>query len=197
MPPLTEQAHAIIRQVVRPGDIAIDATAGNGHDTKFLAELVGLSGHVFSIDIQHEALQRTAALLGEAALTQVHLMQGDHAGLKTLIPGEHHGRIAAVMFNLGYLPGGNRSLATRTDSSLRAIRSALGILQPGGILTAIAYTGHPGGSAEAVAVESLLLDLSPAEYEITQHSAASERAIAPCLFVVTKSVPPGGPSGHA
>ena len=68
MPPLTEQAHAIIRQIVRPGDVSIDATAGNGHDTKFLAELVGETGHVFAIDIQDEALQRTAALLGQAAL---------------------------------------------------------------------------------------------------------------------------------
>lgn len=192
MPPLTEQAHAIIRQVVRPGDVAIDATAGNGHDTKFLAELVGETGQVFAFDIQPEALLRTATLLDEAALARVHLVPGDHAELKSFIPSEHHGRIAAVMFNLGYLPGGNRSLATRTDSTLKAIRSALEILQPGGVLTVIAYTGHPGGTAEAIAVESLLLDLSPADYETTRRSAASERAIAPCLFVVTKPVPPSG-----
>ena len=74
MPPLTEQAHAIIRQVVRPGDVAIDATAGNGHDTRFLAELVGQTGHVFAIDLQQEALQRTAALVGEAELARVQLV---------------------------------------------------------------------------------------------------------------------------
>ena len=153
MPPLTEQAHAIIRQVIQPGDVAIDATAGNGHDTKFLAELVGKTGHVYAIDVQPEALRRTVALLNDAALSHVHLVQRDHAELKAFIPERHHGRIAAVMFNLGYLPGGDRLLATRTDSTLAAIRSALEIIRPGGILSVIAYPGHPGGGDEARAVD--------------------------------------------
>lgn len=188
MPPLTEQAHAIIRLVVRPSDVAIDATAGNGHDTKFLADLVGETGQVFAIDVQQEALQQTATLLGEAALARVHLLHRDHAELKAFIPEQDHGRIAAVMFNLGYLPGGNRSLATQMDSTLKAIRSALEILQPGGILTVIAYPGHPSGVDESIAVESLMRNLSPADYETAKHSAASERAFVPCLFVVTKPV---------
>ena len=186
MPPLTEQAHAIIRQVVRSGDVAIDATAGNGHDTKFLARLVGETGLVFAIDLQQRALQQTAALLAEAALIHIHLIQRDHAELKAIIPNEYHGRIAVVMFNLGYLPGGNQSLATRTDSTRVALCSALEILQPGGILTVIAYPGHPGGATEAIAVESLLRNLSPVDYETTKHSAASERASAPGLFVVKR-----------
>ncbi len=186
MPPLTEQAHAIIRQVLRPGDIAIDATAGNGHDTRFLADLVGESGHVFAIDLQPEALHRTVALLSEAESARVHLMQRDHAELKTFIPEPHHGHVAAVMFNLGYLPGGDRSLATRTDSTLQAIRSALEITRPGGVLTIIAYPGHAGGADESIAVEGLIRDLSPLDYETTTHSAATESASAPCLFVVRK-----------
>ena len=194
MPPLTEQAHAIIRQVVRPGDVAIDATAGNGHDTRFLAELVGESGLVFAIDIQQQALQKTAALLGDAVLAHLHLVQRDHAELKAIIPSEYYGHIAAVMFNLGYLPGGDRSLATRTDSTLVALRSALEILKPGGVLTVIAYPGHAGGANEALAVERLLRELSPAGYTLARHSAASESDSAPCLFVVTKRASPEEPS---
>ncbi|MEK6258882.1 MAG: class I SAM-dependent methyltransferase [Planctomycetota bacterium] len=186
MPPLTEQAHAIIRQAVQPGDIAIDATAGNGHDTKFLAELVGETGHVYAIDLQQKALQRTAALLAETTLANIHLVQGDHAELKSIIPGEHHGRIAAVMLNLGYLPGSNRSLATLTDSTLKAIRSALEILRPGGVLTVIAYSGHPDGADESFAVESLMRDLSPVDYDTAKHLAASNSTSAPRLLVVKK-----------
>ncbi len=192
MPPLTEQAHAIIRQVVRPGDVAIDATAGNGHDTRFLAELVGATGHVYAIDVQPEALRRTVALLNDAVLAHVHLVHHDHAELKAFLPEPHHGRIAAVMFNLGYLPGGDRLLATRTDSTLKAIRSALEILRPGGVLSVIAYPGHPGGADEANAVASQLGNLSPVEFETTQYSSASESASAPCLFVVTKHVSSAG-----
>ena len=188
MPPLTEQAHAIIRQVVRPGDVAIDATAGNGHDPKFLAELVGKTGHVFAIDIQPEALQRTATLLGDGVSANVHLLHRDHAELRTAIPEPHHGHVTAVMFNLGYLPGGNRSLATQTDSTLPAIRSALEILRPGGVLSVIAYSGHPEGEDEAAAVRSLFRNLSTVDYETTRHSSASESASAPSLFVVSKHV---------
>ena len=186
MPPLTEQAHAIIRQVVRPGDVAIDATAGNGRDTKFLADLVGETGQVFAIDLQPEALRRTEALLSEDQLAHVHLVQRDHAELKAIIPREHHGRIAAVMLNLGYLPGGDRSLATRTDSTLEAIRSTLEILRPGGVLTVIVYPGHPGGADEAIAVESLLRNFSSIDFEMSKHSAASLSRSAPCLYVVNK-----------
>lgn len=191
MPPLTEQAHAIIRQIVRSGDVAIDATAGNGHDTKFLADLVGATGLVFAIDIQQQALQQTAALLGDAALAHVHLVQRDHTELKAIIPSEYHEQIAVVMFNLGYLPGGDRSLTTRTDSTLEAIRSALDILRPGGVLTVVAYSGHPGGAAEANAIECLLRNLSLEDYATSKHSAASDRAFAPSLFVVTKACPAG------
>ena len=190
MPPLTEQAHAIIRQVVRLGDVAIDATAGNGHDTKFLAELVGATGHVYAIDIQPEALRRTVALLNDAALSHVHLAQRDHAELKEFIPEQNHGHVAAVMFNLGYLPGGNRSLATRTDSTLAAIRSALEMLRPDGVLTVIVYPGHSGGDDEATAVERLMLELSPTDYELTTHRAASDSPLAPRLFVATKLTSP-------
>jgi len=192
MPPLTEQAHAIIRQVVRPGDIAVDATAGNGHDTRFLAELVGETGLVFAIDIQAEALHRTASLLSGEESSRVHLAERDHAELKSVVPESHHGRIAAVMFNLGYLPGGNRSIATQADSTRQAVRSALAILQPGGVLSVIAYSGHSGGADEALAVEDLFRELSPVEFETSRHSAASESVSAPCLFVVTKRISPAG-----
>lgn len=186
MPPLTEQAHALLRHAVRSGDVVIDATAGNGHDTKFLADLVGETGLVFAVDLQEEALQRTAALLGEATLGRVRLLRSDHAELKRIIPREHHGRTAAVMFNLGYLPGGDRTFATRVDSTMEAVRAALEILRPGGILTVIVYPGHSGGAGEAHAVEGLLLDLPPVGFTTARHLSASDSSAAPSLFVVTK-----------
>jgi len=186
MPPLTEQAHAILRHVVRAGDVVVDATAGNGHDTRFLAELVEGSGQVFAIDLQPEALRQTAALLGELPPALIHLVERDNAELSVILPVEFHGQIAAVMFNLGYLPGGDRTLATRTESTLKAIRAALTLLRPGGLLTVIAYPGHQGGDDEATAVADLLLGLSAADFQTNLHRAASLSPAAPLLFIVTK-----------
>jgi predicted methyltransferase len=174
---LTAVAHAAVRAVLRGGETAIDATAGNGHDTRFLADLVGPSGHVFAFDVQAEALARTASSIGER--THVTLLARSHAEMRDAIPAEHRGRIGAVMFNLGYLPGGDHSITTRTDSTLPAIRAALELLRPGGVLTVLAYPGHPGGAEEADAVAQEL-----AAFDVREQRSEKDGPTAPRLFVV-------------
>jgi predicted methyltransferase len=136
MPRLTEIAHAAVRVALRQGEIAIDATAGNGWDTLFLGECVGPQGHVFAFDIQPEALAATAARIRHA--TNVTLLACDHAKLRETIPAAFHGRIGAVMFNLGYLPGSDHAITTHPQSTLPAISAALELLREGGILTVLA-----------------------------------------------------------
>lgn len=158
MSELTELAHRASR--VKPGDVAIDATAGNGHDTLFLAERVGPAGIVYAFDIQEAALRSTAKRLAAAGMTNVRLFQNDHAHMPSWIEPQHHGNIAAVMFNLGYLPGGDKTMITRTTSTLAAIDAGLQLLRLGGILTVLAYPGHPGGREEMLAVEALISERS-------------------------------------
>lgn len=186
MPPLTEQAHNIIRQAVRAGDTAIDATAGNGHDTLFLARLVGPTGAVFAFDVQQAALDRTRERLDAEGLTTATLLHRDHAELDQAISDQHHGQIAAVMFNLGYLPGGDTRVTTRADRTVTAITAAIKRLRPQGVLTVIAYVGHAGGLDEAVAVERLLRELPPDEFTIQLPDASSRASTSPRLFAVTK-----------
>ena len=186
MPPLTEQAHDIIRQAVRAGDTAIDATAGNGHDTAFLSRLVGPSGEVFSCDVQQTALDRTRERLDAAGLSNVILLHRDHAEMSGIIPERHHGQIAAVMFNLGYLPGGDTLVTTRANRTVTAITAALKLLRPQGVLTVIAYVGHAGGLDEAAAVERLLRELEHEEFQVQRPEADSVTPTSPRLFAVIK-----------
>lgn len=154
MKPLTQLAHELILQEISPGAegrLAIDATAGNGHDTLFLAELVGPTGRVWAVDLQDAAITRTRERVG-SLVDRVDLCVGNHADLKSMIPLEYHGQIAIVMFNLGYLPGGEKSMITQTDSTLTAFNSAWELLVGGGLLSVIAYPGHLGGEQEANAV---------------------------------------------
>lgn len=146
----TARAHREVAAVLRPGDLAIDATAGNGHDTVFLAGLVGDAGKVLAFDVQAEAIAATRTRVDAAGLTgRVEFIHGSHAGL-----GDHvlPGSVSAVMFNLGYFPGGDHRLITRTEVTLAALDAALAVLKPGGILTIVCYPGHPGGDEESVAV---------------------------------------------
>ncbi|MEW4531417.1 FAD-dependent oxidoreductase [Maioricimonas sp. JC845] len=182
---LTQQAHQIVREVVAAGDVAVDATAGNGHDTRLLAQLVGERGRVFAFDVQEAALEQTAKRLREAGLNNVTLLQRDHAGLAAAVPEDLHGQVAAVMFNLGYLPGGDHTIVTRTGSTLRALQAALAMLRPGGVMTVMVYRGHPGGAEEAAAVERLLQECDTGLFEFrTIDDHASETG--PRLHVLSR-----------
>lgn len=176
MKSITEIAHDLLRPHLHPGDIAIDATAGNGHDTRFLAECVGPTGKVFAFDIQKIALEHTAELL--EGFENVELMERSHAEMKEAIPLEFHGRIDAVMFNFGYLPNGDRTICTQATSSVNAIHAAAELLRPGGWISAILYLGHPGGAEEAEAVEAALRSL-PFDWTCE----TSNRANAPRLWI--------------
>lgn len=186
IPRLTEQAQSLVRAVVQPGETAIDATAGNGHDTCFLAEAVGHDGRVFAFDVQSDALKRTTARLADIGYSNVTLLHRSHREMKDAVPDACHGSVGAVMFNLGYLPGGDHAVTTETDSSLAAIRKALELVRSGGIVTILAYPGHAGGDDETGSVQRLIDELLDAEFEASIRRSATTSETAPMLFVIVR-----------
>jgi SAM-dependent methyltransferase len=146
LPRVTELAHLLVQRCLKPGGRAVDATVGNGHDTLFLARLVGPGGRVEGFDLQTEAIGKTR--IKTAGQPQVHLHVLGHERMGELVEGP----VDAVMFNLGYLPSGDKSVITRTSSTLPALETAAKLLGGGGILTVVVYPGHEGGAEEAEAV---------------------------------------------
>ncbi len=146
----TVRAHREAAAVLSEGDLAIDATAGNGHDTVFLASRVGESGRVLAFDIQPAAIASARSRVGAAGFGgRVRFFEASHATMaEHAVPGS----VTAVLFNLGYLPGGDHGLITRTEETLHALDAALPLLKPGGLLSVVCYPGHPGGDAESEAV---------------------------------------------
>ncbi len=177
---LTERAHGIVAQYLNSGDLAIDATAGNGHDSCFLARQVGDKGRVFAFDIQQQALKNTEKQLEEKALQkQVALIQRGHEYLAQELPADCHGKIQAIMFNLGYLPGGDKQLTTTSTTTLAALDQARPLLACSGVITVLAYRGHPGGQEETLAVEHKLQELATAGLEFS-----SIESPGPVLFIL-------------
>lgn len=184
---LTEIAHELIAEHVHAGDSVIDATMGNGHDTLFLAGRVGEQGHVYAFDIQQQALDMTSARLGEHGLRdRATLLHENHADMCRCLPAGLEAHVAAVVFNLGYLPGGEKSLTTRSDSTLQALDQSLELLQPGGILSVMAYVGHPGGQEENRAILEWMGALEDASSwqqfnrDCTPHSPRLYRVLKSC-----------------
>jgi predicted methyltransferase len=166
-PRVTETAHDLVTRFVREGDHVVDATVGNGHDTRFLASLVGAAGRVDGFDIQSGAIEATARELH--GLPQVNLHCLGHEHLREVVPGP----VAAVMFNLGYLPSGDKTLVTRPDTTLAALDAAWELLKaPGGILSVVVYPGHAGGSDESLLVEAWFSRLDPVYHRTLRHGPA-------------------------
>lgn len=150
---LVTLAQQAIAEVLGAGDHAVDATAGNGHDTLFLARTVGAAGHVTGFDIQPTALAATRHRLQEHnLLAPVQLIAAGHETMEQHVAGP----IRAAMFNLGYLPGGNKALTTQPGTSLRGLAAACRLLAPGGRISVMVYTGHPVGGTEHDAVLAFL-----------------------------------------
>ncbi|WP_461211335.1 tRNA 5-(aminomethyl)-2-thiouridylate-methyltransferase MnmM [Desulfocurvus sp. DL9XJH121] len=146
---------ALLGLVLRPGDMAVDATAGNGIDTLFLSRAVGPGGRVFAFDVQAQALESTRARLGrENAPDNVTLIHAGHEDLARELPPVAHGALGVVAFNLGYLPGGDPGVATHAATTCAAVDAALPLMRQGGLISLVLYTGHPGGPEEARAVEA-------------------------------------------
>jgi predicted methyltransferase len=168
---------------VRPGDVVVDATCGNGHDTLLLARLVGPAGRVWAFDVQLEAVESTRALLaGEGVLDRVEIVQAGHERLAEFV----RGPLAAVVFNLGYLPGGEKELVTRPEHTVTALQQAAGFLSPGGMITVCIYTGHPGGPEEGEAVESWAMSLSPDRFNVWRSRQMNRPETAPYLVLVER-----------
>ena len=184
--PLTELAQLAVQEVLQPGDAVIDATMGNGHDTHFLAASVGPEGVVYAFDIQPVALERTRVRLAEAGLQNVVLINQSHAGMSMVVPPERQGNIAAVMFNLGYLPNGDKALTTRPESTRQAIHQAGSLLRAGGVMTIVAYMGHDGGNAEADAVRAVLDELEPTQFTLKTIDSQPGKRAGPRLFLVKR-----------
>lgn len=148
LPKPTELAHTLLAKAISTVDLVVDATVGNGHDTRFLAGLVGDSGKVIGFDIQDEALTRARAGLDKGSPVELHKL--GHERMGEIISDE----VKAIMFNLGYLPSGDKSITTLLETTIPALNVASSLLAIGGLLTIVVYTGHSNGALEGAEVQS-------------------------------------------
>lgn len=165
---ITEWCHHFIELQVRPGDHCIDATMGNGHDTELLCRLVGAGGQVLAFDIQKTALWNTAKRLQESgAPDNYRLILDSHSHMEQYADADS---ISCIVFNFGYLPGGDHALATRPDTSIAAIEQGLRLLKKGGLMSLCIYSGKDSGFEERDALLAFLKELDPKKYLVVLSS---------------------------
>ncbi len=181
---LTEKAHQELGKVLQSEDVVIDATLGNGHDTKFLAQKVGASGRVYAFDIQKESIEESTRLLQKNNHeNRVSLYLSCHSKIIKYVPVELVGKIKAVTFNLGYLPGGDKNIITKPETTLSALKQAHHFLSRDGIISLIAYRGHDGGRWEFEEIEKLIKQ----ENWPLNKMSGNEAPDSPVLFLISKN----------
>lgn len=176
-------AQVLITEKLKHGHVAVDATAGRGNDTLFLARLVGPTGIVYAFDIQKAALARTESLLKrQMPSARVELICDGHEKMLDYVPS----MIDAVMYNLGYLPGGDQSITTGPKTTIASVNAALSLLKKGGRISLVIYTGHPGGRQEYAAVEQYVSMLDSLQYRVIKINFLNRAANAPVLIMIEK-----------
>ncbi|WP_100399939.1 class I SAM-dependent methyltransferase [Bacillus sp. FJAT-44742] len=180
-------ARHLIDLVVRKGDIAVDATAGNGHDTLYLAERTGESGRVYSFDIQPEAIQSTKERLKKAGLEgHVTLLQQSHCKAADVIPNSEHSKLKAAIFNLGYLPGGDKTITTSPQTTITAVKNLLRIMPDGGLIILVIYHGHAEGQIERDKLLSYTESLDQQEAHVLRYQFTNQMNNPPFIVTIEK-----------
>lgn len=143
---ITQWCAHFISEHVKEGDLCIDATMGNGNDTLLLSRLCGEKGHVLAFDIQEMALANTRERLEkENAPHNYELFLDSHVNMgKYAEPVS----VSCIVFNFGYLPKGDHTLATKAESSIQALTVSLSLLKKGAILMLCIYSGGDSGFEE-------------------------------------------------
>jgi len=156
-------AHLLWSHFITPGDWAIDATCGNGHDSCALLRLK--VGGLICIDIQEVAIEKTKKnLTSQSSQTEIFYHCGCHSSFPLL---SHP--IKLIAYNLGYLPGGNKKITTHFETTLQSIQNACSLLTPGGIISITCYPGHPQGLEEKRRLLDELSHLNPMEWNVSHH----------------------------
>ena len=179
---LLEIEKNLISRHVMPGGTAVDFTMGNGHDTLWLSNAVGENGHVYAFDIQEQALKNAGKLLESNALYRNYsLILDSHANAEKYVDGH----ICTGMFNLGYLPGSDKSVTTLRQSTMCAVEAALRLLDcDGGLLIAV-YPGHEEGRLEGEMLEKYFSGLDRRKICVSEFKIVNSPD-SPFFFLVEK-----------
>ncbi|WP_138420304.1 class I SAM-dependent methyltransferase [Aquibacillus sediminis] len=180
-------AHELLKASAELGETVIDGTCGKGNDTIFLSHIVGKEGHVLAFDIQSEAITHTKQRITEEGISNVTLIQEDHQYLGSHLSDHLKNHIGGAIFNLGYLPGSDKSVITKPESTIAAVDTITDYLKPGGVLVLVVYHGHHGGDIERDALLEHLHRYDQKQYQVLQYRFINQKNNPPFVLAIGKN----------
>ncbi len=165
---------------IKEGIVAVDYTMGNGHDTEFLSKAVGKNGKVYAFDIQESALVSTAKNLKEANCPDNYkLICASHHRVKEFV----REPVKVGMFNLGYLPGGDKRITTLRETTLKAVKTAIELMDNDAAILIAVYPGHAEGEIEGELLSEMFAEYSRFKYCIGKFRLCNSPT-SPYFFII-------------
>lgn len=171
---ISELAHNIVKAHCPNTNLAIDATLGNGYDTDFLSRIFR---KVYAFDIQSDVIDQNKA----KGLKNVEYILDSHENFIKYITSAD-----CIMYNLGFLPGGDKSITTLASSTISSMQMATNILNSNGIISIAIYEGHQEGRREKDAIMNFVSTLPKNKFGVMSHSVIN-RENAPSLIIIEKN----------
>ncbi len=174
--------HYLLEEALQPGDIVIDATLGNGWDAALLARCVGPAGTLYGFDIQQVAIDVTQVRLRDSGVNAMLHLAG-HETMSEHVSGAHVGKVRAVTFNLGYLPGGDKTISTHAETTHAALASARDLIADNGMITLVCYR-HAEGERELALLRAYLATWPQERYTCTETQFVNQQNMPPVAFFI-------------
>ncbi|WP_158736517.1 class I SAM-dependent methyltransferase [Alteribacillus sp. YIM 98480] len=187
LPGILPYVRELVDRCLKEGEIAIDATAGNGMDTLYLAKKVGTSGKVYSFDIQQAAIEKTNIRLKDHQLdNRVSLILDSHVNAASYLADEEHFLLKAAVFNLGYLPSGDKTITTKGDTTVQAVSNLLQIMPSRSIIILVIYHGHEEGKKEKQTIETFVKQLNQTSVNVLRYEFINQINNPPFIIAIEK-----------
>ncbi|HKL11923.1 MAG TPA: class I SAM-dependent methyltransferase [Clostridia bacterium] len=172
-----------IVRMLQPGGFAVDATAGNGHDSLFLSDMVGKNGKVLGFDIQESAIGNSRSLLeSNAKYNNYRFVCDCHTRLSEYIDEP----VDIFVYNLGYLPGGDKSKTTNAENTILSVKTAMSLLKTKGSLLIVCYPGHESGYREEEAIRVFSEELDQRKWSVLRSEFINQVKNPPVLYFIQK-----------
>lgn len=182
---IVEFSHVLINEYFKKYKhddmVFIDATCGRGNDTVYMANLLNDNGHVYSYDIQEEAINYTKQVLIEKNINNATLKLKSHEFID-------EDTIDLIIFNLGYLPNGDKTLTTKADTTISSLKKVINriCLNPDMLIIIVLYPGHEEGKLESDLIDEYLFNLSSKDFLITKYQNYN-RPTSPFILTISKN----------
>lgn len=166
------------------GSKVVDCTVGNGNDTEILLKAIGKNGQLIGFDIQNKAIEstRNRLIMKGYSLDNVRLIEDGHENIDKYVDSAD-----LIIYNLGYLPRGDKDIVTKGDTTIESLKKAINVLKPGGLILIASYIGHEGGLSENILLEKFLSDLNQKQYNVLKNSFINQKNKPPILYIIEKS----------